>query len=73
MIKAMIVSGSKRALMLGLSFGNLDILRQQPLDTFITVDGAPIGINCDIILFSGETEADMERLLKHDLGGNRRQ
>lgn len=55
--------------MLGLSFGNLDKFRSDPLDTFIKVEGAQFGMPHDIIIFSGETEADIEQLLRRTYEG----
>jgi hypothetical protein len=43
-------------LMVGLSFGNLDNFRKGPLDSFITIRGEQLGLDHDIIIFSGETE-----------------
>lgn len=45
---------------LGLSFGNLAKFRDYPMDTFIMVKGEEIGIQVDIMIFSGETEEDMK-------------
>ena len=64
MIKAATVAKNGRTtLMIGLSFGNLDKFRTQPLDTFIPIDGTSLGLPIDILLFSGETEGDLERFL----------
>ena len=66
MIKALVKdsAGNNRCLMLGLSFGNLQKFRDQPLDTFIPINGAQFGLPCDVIIFSGETEADMEAMVR---------
>lgn len=71
MIKALIRDRNKSrgVLMLGLSFGNLDKFRSDPLDTFIKVEGAQFGMPHDIIIFSGETEADIEQLLRRTYEG----
>lgn len=68
MIKALVKGSGKRGvIMLGLSYGNLDKLRAEPLDTFIKIEGAQFGMPHDIIIFSGKTEADMEKMLTTDI------
>lgn len=69
MIKGVAVMKGKQTLFLGLSFGNLDKFRADPADTYIHVDGKEIGIDIDIVIFSGETEADLVRTLAPRLGG----
>jgi hypothetical protein len=54
-------------LVLGLSFGNLDRFRQQPLDTFIRIEGAEMGLSHDVMIISGRTEADMADLVSKAL------
>jgi hypothetical protein len=69
MIKATIPGKDGRtALYVGLSFGNLDRFRQQPLDTFIKIDGKEMGLPMDVVLFSGRTEAEMAELLAGGIG-----
>lgn len=46
--------------MLGLSFKNLDKFRAKAGDTFIKIDGEPMGLPIDILIFSGETEVHMQ-------------
>jgi len=67
MIKAMTTGpDGKKLLVLGFSFGNLDRLRAQPCDTYIKIDGNEIGLPCDIMIISGETEAHMASILPLD-------
>lgn len=69
MIKATIPGKDGRmALYVGLSFGNLDRFRQQPLDTFIKIDGKEMGLPVDVVLFSGKTEADLAEFLASGIG-----
>ena len=58
----------KDTLFVGLSFGNLDKFRQGPLDSFITISGAELGLSHDVLIFSGRTEAEMAELLVELLG-----
>ena len=44
-------------------FGNLDKFRAEPLDTFIMINGADVGMPFDVMIFSGETEAQMADLM----------
>jgi hypothetical protein len=53
---------------IGLSFGNLDRLRAQPLNTFIEIDGKEMGIPFDVVIFSGKTEADMAQAMGAAIG-----
>ena len=66
MIKALIThtDGRPSVMMLGLSFRNLNEFREHPLDTFIPIKGAQFGLPFDVIIFSGETEADMEEMVR---------
>lgn len=63
MIKATAIVGDRTMLMIGLSFGNLDKFRAEPLDTFIKIDGKQLGLPIDVLIFSGETEAAMQKLI----------
>jgi hypothetical protein len=54
-------------LFIGLSFGNLDKFRDGPLDSYIKISGAEMGIPFDVMLFSGRTEADMADLVSKGL------
>jgi hypothetical protein len=55
-------------LFIGLSFGNLDRFRAEPLDTFIKIDGKELGLPFDVMIFSGETEAHMADLMSAGFG-----
>lgn len=68
MIKATGKWDGKDTLFLGLSFANLDKFRAEPLDTFITISGAEMGLPFDIMIFSGETEADMAHMMAPNIG-----
>lgn len=60
MLKAAVTGTNGRALLvLGLSYANLDHLRSGPGDAFIRVDGSRLGLDVDVMIFSGATEADM--------------
>jgi hypothetical protein len=58
----------RETLFIGLSFGNLDRFREQPLDTFIKIDGQEVGLSHDIVIFSGRTEAEMADLMAGGFG-----
>jgi hypothetical protein len=53
----------RTALLIGLSFGNLDKFRAEPGDTFIKIDGKAMDLPIDVLIFSGEAEAHMETTL----------
>ena len=55
-------------LFVGLSFGNLDKFRAEPLDTFIMIQGSEVGLPFDVMIFSGETEAQMADLMAQGFG-----
>jgi hypothetical protein len=57
----------KSLLVIGLSFANLDRLRAGPLDDYIPIDGAELGLSHDILIISGRTEADMADLVSQAL------
>lgn len=57
----------RKLLLIGLSFANLERFRQQPLDTYITIDGREMGLDFDVTLISGETEAAMADLVANAL------
>jgi hypothetical protein len=65
MIKAVAeLPGGRKLLVLGLSYANLDEFRRHPRDTFIRVDGKDVGgLPVDIMLFSGETEAQCTEVI----------
>jgi|HubBroStandDraft_6_1064221.scaffolds.fasta_scaffold00529_16 hypothetical protein len=58
----------RQVLMIGLSFGNLDKFRALPGDTFIKIDGTEMGLPLDVLIFSGETEAHMHKLVAGAIG-----
>jgi hypothetical protein len=63
-IKATLEQPNGRTLLaIGLSFGNLNKFRAAPGDTFIQIDGAAMGLPIDVMIFSGQTEADMHAML----------
>jgi hypothetical protein len=55
---------------IGLSFGNLKKFLAEPGDTFIRIEGKEVGLPIDTIIFSGETEGDMEKLIQQFIGPN---
>jgi hypothetical protein len=63
MIKATAKHNGRDALLVGLSFANLDRFRAEPADTYITIKGDELGLSHDVIIFSGRTEADLLDLL----------
>lgn len=67
MIKATGKTNGKDTFYIGLSFGNLDKFRDQPLDTYILIDGKEHGLSHDIMIFSGKTEAEMAELISKGL------
>jgi hypothetical protein len=67
-IKAKGRINGRDTLVIGLSFGNLDKFRAEPLDTFITIDGPEVGLPVDVVIFSGETEAQMANLIAEGFG-----
>lgn len=68
MIKATGIGPNGRPLLvIGLSFGNLERLRKGPLDDYIPIDGAEMGLSHDIMIISGRTEADMAELVSKAL------
>jgi hypothetical protein len=68
MLKAIAKIDDKDLLVLGLSFGNLNKFLAKPGDTFIKIDGKEMGINMDIIIFSGRTEAHLVEIMKDTIG-----
>ena len=73
MIKATIdAPNGRKLLILGLSFANLDRFRREPRDTMIKVDGKELGLDIDVIIFSGETEAHCTEALEETLGAGTR-
>jgi hypothetical protein len=68
MIKATATLGDRTLLMIGLSFGNLDKFRAEPGDTYIKVEGKELHLPIDVLIFSGETEAHMQKMMSHVIG-----
>ena len=68
MIKATATLGDRKLLLIGLSFGNLDKFRAEPGDTFIKIDGKEMELPIDVLIFSGTTEADMQKMMAHTIG-----
>jgi hypothetical protein len=68
MIKAKMRIKGRETLIIGLSFGNLDRFRAKPLDTFVPIDGREMGLPFDVMIFSGETEADMVDMMSQGFG-----
>jgi hypothetical protein len=68
MIKATGKFKGRETLFVGLSFGNLDKFRAEPLDTFITIEGREVGLPFDVMIFSGETEAQMTDAMAGSFG-----
>ena len=60
----------RRMLAIGLSFGNLDRFRSHPGDTYIRIDGEPMELPFDIVIFSGETEAAMADMMSEFMDEN---
>jgi hypothetical protein len=53
----------RTVLAIGLSFGNLDRFRAEPGETFIRIDGKQMDLPVDILIFSGESEARLQKLM----------
>jgi hypothetical protein len=59
MLKATGHFEGRPVLLIGLSFGNLRKFLAEPLDTYIRIPAAEMGLSHDVILFSGATEQQM--------------
>jgi hypothetical protein len=69
MIKALATGpDGKKLLVIGLSFGNLDKFRREPLHTHITIKGDEIGLPIDVIIMSGRTEVEMGEFMSNFIG-----
>jgi hypothetical protein len=68
MIKATGKFRGRDTLFVGLSYGNLDRFRAEPMDTFITIEGREVGMPFDVVIFSGKTEADMADAMAGSFG-----
>ena len=58
----------RKTVYLGLSFGNLERFYRKPLDSYIRIEGAEFGLDVDVLIFSGPTEADMAAALTEGIG-----
>ena len=73
MIKAMAIApDGQRTYLIGLSFGNLRKFLAEPGDTYIRIPRAESGLDVDIMLISGETEAHIVRSLQAGMDPNTR-
>jgi hypothetical protein len=63
MIKATAMVDGRPLLVIGLSFGNLGKFVDEPGETYIKIDGKEMDLPIDVLIFSGETEADMAKLM----------
>lgn len=63
MLKAIGRLNNKSTVFIGLSYGNLDKFRDQPGDTYIKIRGEQLGIDHDILIFSGRTEEELAEML----------
>jgi hypothetical protein len=54
----------RTTLIIGLSFDSLDRFRAQPRHSFIKIDGEQMGLPIDVMIYSGETKAQMAELLR---------
>lgn len=68
MIKFTAGANGRKVLGLGLSFANLRTLREKHGDTMIQIDGRELGLDFDVIIFSGPTEQQMTRLIADKIG-----
>ena len=68
MIKATATLGDRKLLMIGLSHGNLRKFMAEPGETFIKIDGKEMELPIDVLIFSGRTEADMQKMMAHSIG-----
>jgi hypothetical protein len=68
LLKAIAHANGRKILVIGLSFGNLDKFRAEPGDTYIAIDGREMGLDLDVMIISGETEADIAETMKGGIG-----
>lgn len=68
MLKAKCTIAGRETFLIGLSYGNLDRFREQPLDTFIRIDAAEHGLPFDIMIMSGRTEAELVHFASGRIG-----
>lgn len=67
MLKAKGDRDGRPTLILGLSFANLREFFRHPMQTYIQVRAEEMGLQHDILIFSGETEAQMGELVAGSL------
>jgi len=67
MLKAIGKLNDRPTVFLGLSFRNLELFKEQPGETYIRIDADLLGIDHDILIFSGRTEEEMARLVSSGL------
>ena len=69
MLKALCdAPGGRKIFLIGLSFGNLDKFRAEPGDSYIRIDGKEHGLSCDIMIFSGNSEAHLAQIIGEFVG-----
>jgi hypothetical protein len=68
MIKATGNINGRPVIMLGLSRANLNKFMNEMGDTYILIKREQIGIEHDIMIFSGETEQAMAEMMKGGIG-----
>jgi len=70
MMKAVAIDGKtgRMTLLIGLSFGNLNKFKKEPLDTFIKINGADLDLPIDVTIFSGESEPALQRFMADKIG-----
>jgi hypothetical protein len=61
-------ANGRQILVIGLSFANLDRFRAEPNDTYIRIEGEPVGVSADVILFSSRTEAEAAGMIESFIG-----
>lgn len=59
-------------LYIGLSFANLEKLLAEPRSNYIKIDGRSLGVDCEILIFSGETEEKMGEMIEGAIGPDTR-
>ncbi len=63
MIKATATLDGRQLLVIGLSYGNLRKFLSEPGETFIKIDGKAMDLPIDVLIFSGETEEAMAKIM----------
>ena len=58
----------RKTLILGFSHANLDKLREDGLNGYVKIDGAQVGIDCDVIITCGPTEQIMAETFSQSIG-----